>query len=572
MSALKYWDQSANNGNGAWQYLAQGVKGDKGAKGDTGATGQAGTNGTNGQGVPTGGSTGYALVKKSGTDYDTGWQAITTGVSSVDNLTGAVSLASSYDAKGTAVLKSKFNAFLAKATGPINAFPAANNTGITVTNSAVSGATVYAYNSGKFYYRGLVPSVVTNSGVSYYRNDPISHLSFNVFWVEFDHYGTNFDVRHSRADENKYAQIWVWVDGVPVTTQPSSVYSVTGALAYYNVSFAGDAKQRRIRVMVGAADFAGIGLASDKDTIFPVEQKLLKVVFFGGSWFDGGSGVNGAYTQGTVAATYDSGSNIITLTITGGTSLVKDGDQIDVTGLTYTPSSSATGPFTVTGSTTVGGTTIKYSAPTGTTGISGTPVVAAHSPIAYLNDQLSVQLGEMMNVDYYVNAWGGTGYYNGIAVIPPNNWSDASRINPIINTVKPDLVVFFGTTNDDFTTYNNVYTQAASTYSQLLTGLPNTKLIVFTRQSNTITTTGTGTGTAINESAVTAAANSATNVIGVVNPWTEQWVNGTAWSGGTGNGSIYIYSDNHPTPIGNRYYATRTFNRIVDIIKTYTRS
>jgi hypothetical protein len=477
MSAIKYYDTTS----GTWKYLSQGPKGDKGSDGTNG------TNGTNGQGVPTGGTTGQALVKKSGTDYDTQWQAITTGVSSVDGLTGAVSLTSSYDAKGTAALKSKFDAFLAKATGPINAFPTANSTNITVTTSAVSGATVYAYNSGKFYYRGLVPSVVTNSGVSYYRNDPISHLSYNVFWVEFDHYGTNFDVRHSRADENKYAQIWVWVDGVPVTTTPAANYSATGALAYYNVSFSGAAQQRRIRVMIGAADFAGIGLASDKDTIFPVEQKLLKVVFFGGSWFDGGSGY-----------------------------------------------------------------------PTGST--------------AYLNEQLSVQLGEMMNVDYYVNAWGGTGYYNGIATSPSNNWSAASRINPVINTIQPDLIVFFGTTNDDFYASSLISAQAASAYSQILAALPNTKLIVFTRQSNTVTTTGSGTGTAVNESAVTAAANAASNVIGVVNPWTEQWVNGTYGSSGTGNGSIYIYTDAHPTPAGNRYYATRTFNRIVDIIKTYTRS
>jgi hypothetical protein len=473
MSAIKYYDSTS----GTWKYISQAPKGDKG---------DAGPQGPAGQGVPTGGLQGTALVKKSDSPYDTEWKTITTGVSKVDGATGEVVLTNSYDAKGTSALRSKFDAFLAKATGPINAFPTANNTGITVTNSAISGATVYAYNSGKFYYRGLMPSVVTNSGVSYYRNDPIGHLSFNVFWVEFDHYGTNFDVRYTRADESKYAQIWVWVDGVPVTTTPSSVYSATGTLAYYNVIFSGAAQQRRIRVMLAAADFAGIGLASNKDTIFPVEQKLLKVVFFGGSWFDGGSG-------------YPSGST------------------------------------------------------------------------AYLNEQLSVQLGEMMNVDYYVNAWGGTGYYNGIDAIPPNNWSSTNRLNSL-TTIQPDLIVFFGTTNDDFYASSLISTQATSAYKQILDALPNTKLIVFTRQSNTVTTTGTGTGTAVNETAVTAAANSASNVIGVVNPWTEQWVNGTAGSSGTGNGSIYIYTDNHPTPDGNRYYATRTFNRIVNIIKTYTRS
>ena len=42
----------------------------KGAKGDTGATGQTGPAG---QGVPTGGTTGQILKKKSGTNYDTEW-------------------------------------------------------------------------------------------------------------------------------------------------------------------------------------------------------------------------------------------------------------------------------------------------------------------------------------------------------------------------------------------------------------------------------------------------------------------------------------------------------------------
>lgn len=79
---------------------AAGAAGAKGDKGDTGAAGAAGRDGTNGargpqgmqgiqgpqgtagtdgRGVPAGGSDGQALVKASGTDYDTEWQTITTG-------------------------------------------------------------------------------------------------------------------------------------------------------------------------------------------------------------------------------------------------------------------------------------------------------------------------------------------------------------------------------------------------------------------------------------------------------------------------------------------------------------
>jgi len=76
-----------------------------------------------------------------------------------------------------------------------------------------------------------------------------------------------------------------------------------------------------------------------------------------------------------VSAAY--ASNTITLTLNDATSTVKDGDYINVTGLTYTSATgSTTGPFMVTGSTVYGGSTIKYTAPTGTTAVSGTPAVS----------------------------------------------------------------------------------------------------------------------------------------------------------------------------------------------------
>jgi hypothetical protein len=46
----------------------------------TGPAGAPGTNGTNGVGVPTGGTTGQALVKASNTNYDTTWTTIQSGI------------------------------------------------------------------------------------------------------------------------------------------------------------------------------------------------------------------------------------------------------------------------------------------------------------------------------------------------------------------------------------------------------------------------------------------------------------------------------------------------------------
>ena len=50
-----------------------------GADGADGADGLAGSDGTNGQGVPTGGTTGQVLSKKSATDYDTEWKDAASG-------------------------------------------------------------------------------------------------------------------------------------------------------------------------------------------------------------------------------------------------------------------------------------------------------------------------------------------------------------------------------------------------------------------------------------------------------------------------------------------------------------
>lgn len=56
---------------------AKGDKGDTGAKGDTGeqgAKGDKGDKGDPGEGIPTGGTTGQVLAKRSGTDYDVYWK------------------------------------------------------------------------------------------------------------------------------------------------------------------------------------------------------------------------------------------------------------------------------------------------------------------------------------------------------------------------------------------------------------------------------------------------------------------------------------------------------------------
>lgn len=55
----------------------KGLKGDKGPKGENGINGKDGLNGEKGEGIPTGGTTGQFLKKKSNTDYEYEWADIT---------------------------------------------------------------------------------------------------------------------------------------------------------------------------------------------------------------------------------------------------------------------------------------------------------------------------------------------------------------------------------------------------------------------------------------------------------------------------------------------------------------
>lgn len=54
-----------------------GQKGERGPKGENGLNGKDGLNGEKGEGIPTGGTTGQFLKKKSNTDYEYEWDDIT---------------------------------------------------------------------------------------------------------------------------------------------------------------------------------------------------------------------------------------------------------------------------------------------------------------------------------------------------------------------------------------------------------------------------------------------------------------------------------------------------------------
>lgn len=68
-----YWDDGTSS---QWFEPRRGPRGPVGATGATGSTGATGATGAAGQGVPTGGTTGQALVKIDGTNYNTQWATV----------------------------------------------------------------------------------------------------------------------------------------------------------------------------------------------------------------------------------------------------------------------------------------------------------------------------------------------------------------------------------------------------------------------------------------------------------------------------------------------------------------
>ena len=68
----------------------KGDKGDTGEKGEKGDKGETGSRGASGYGVPTGGTIGQVLAKRSGTDYDTQWVTGGGGGGAVNSVNGKI--------------------------------------------------------------------------------------------------------------------------------------------------------------------------------------------------------------------------------------------------------------------------------------------------------------------------------------------------------------------------------------------------------------------------------------------------------------------------------------------------
>jgi hypothetical protein len=345
MSALKYFDPVSNT----WQYVGYGAKGDTGASGPQGLSGVVNVN--SGELTNSGSSTSAQLGLASAGTAGT-YTKVTTDskgrVSSGTTLSAGdipniaqsqvTNLSTTFSAKQS---KASLASFVSQAVN-YKTVPAANNTNIT---TAFSNTTTYTANqiiptasasTIAPYFFGVKQAYVTASGNltgsgstttdTFIRNivacgtsgnssastitDTFNGATATVgmfttqFWVEFDYYGSGFDVKYLMLGglaTDRVSQLQVWVDGVPVTAATETTSSGIGAFnrtKFYQVRFS-TAAQRRIRIFCCDLFWGGIYTSSTTyDTVTPVQKKALKVALLGDSWTAGRQNTTGSPSTG----------------------------------------------------------------------------------------------------------------------------------------------------------------------------------------------------------------------------------------------------------------------------------
>ena len=128
-------------------------------------------------------------------------------------------------------------------------------------------------------------------------NTPVTLNAGNYAWtappfaVEFDYYGTQFDLFY--YDTASAPEFWIWVDGQPITTAPTAPTGITpSAGSYFRtvVTFnnPGDSaiRWRRIRVYFKYADFRFLEYGPTESLSYP-QTAYPKVAWYGDSWIEG---------------------------------------------------------------------------------------------------------------------------------------------------------------------------------------------------------------------------------------------------------------------------------------------
>lgn len=152
----------------------------------------------------------------------------------------------------------------------------------------------------------------------------------------------------------------------------------------------------------------------------------------------------------------------------------------------------------------------------------------------------------LLNAEMYLGGIGGTGYKNGDYRNPPNHYGSTQRLDRLVAS-KPDVVLVFGSINDNNSDGAGLGQYATDLYSRLAADLPGVPVLVCGVQDWGQAFSGTDSSPEM-----TRAVAAAPNVKGYVQPLVEDWVP-------TGDTTINneAYNRAHLTVYGNRYYAEK---------------
>lgn len=119
-----------------------------------------------------------------------------------------------------------------------------------------------------------------------------------------------------------------------------------------------------------------------------------------------------------------------------------------------------------------------------------------------------------------------------------SEFGSTARLNPIAD-VQPEYLIVAGTSNDD-TSAATVGAAVTALYAVVPTRSPKTRIIVVGPQN---TSSNVSANREAVRTAILSAANAAPNVIGVIDPITEQWITGTGTvsaPGTAGKASVFV--------------------------------
>ena len=141
-----------------------------GTVGPAGPKGDAGTNGTNGQGVPTGGTTGQVLAKKTGTNYDTEWVDQTGGGGGSGTVTSVTGTAPISVATGTTTPVVSIAAATTSAAGSMSASDKSKLDGVATGATANSPDATLLARANHTGTQAL--STISDAGTAAAKNAP----------------------------------------------------------------------------------------------------------------------------------------------------------------------------------------------------------------------------------------------------------------------------------------------------------------------------------------------------------------------------------------------------------------